>query len=119
MRSGQANAPKGFEHWLIKLDGVSEAQFGSSLGYGRVEMAYYLMARAAGIDMMQCTLLEENGRAHFMTKRYDRRGSSTRHHVQTWCATSHYDFTDMSSYCLLYTSPSPRDGLLSRMPSSA
>lgn len=98
VRSGQANAPKGFEHWLIKLDGVSEAQFGSSLGYGRVEMAYYLMARAAGIDMMQCTLLEENGRAHFMTKRYDRRGSSTRHHVQTWCATSHYDFNDMSSY---------------------
>ena len=26
---------------------------------------------------------------------------------------------DISSACLLYTSPSPRDGLLSRMPSSA
>ena len=27
--------------------------------------------------------------------------------------------SDKSYYCLLYTSPSPRDGLLSRMPSSA
>lgn len=98
VRSGQANAPKGFEHWLIKLDGVSEAQFGESYGYGRVEMAYYLMAKDCGIDMMDCKLLEENGRAHFMTKRYDRLGGRIRHHVQTWCAMSHYDFNDMTSY---------------------
>lgn len=98
VRSGQVNAPKGFEHWLIKLDGVSDAQFGTSLGYGRIEMAYYLMAIDCGIDMMECKLLEENGRAHFMTKRYDREASQTRHHVQTWCAISHYDFNDMSSY---------------------
>lgn len=98
VKSGQTNAPKGFEHWLIKLDGVSDTQFGTSVGYGRIEMAYYHMAIACGIDMMECKLLEENGRAHFMTKRYDRAGKSERHHVQTWCAMSHFDFNDMMSY---------------------
>ena len=98
IKSGQTKAPKGFEHWLIKLDGVSDAQFGESSGYGRVEMAYYLMAKHASVDMMDCRLLEENGRAHFMTKRYDRADSNTRHHVQTWCAMAHYDFNDMQSY---------------------
>ena len=98
VKSGQTNAPKGFEHWLIKLDGVSDTQFGTSMGYGRIEMAYYHMAIACGIDMMKSKLLEENGRAHFMTKRYDRTGQSERHHVQTWCAISHFDFNDMVSY---------------------
>ncbi len=98
VRSGQTKAPKGFEHWLIKLDGVGDAQFGASLGYGRIEMAYYLMAIDCGIDMMACRLFEENGRAHFMTKRYDREGGNIRHHVQTWCALSHYDFNDVRSY---------------------
>jgi serine/threonine-protein kinase HipA len=71
VKSGQANAPKGFEHWLIKLDGVHDAQFGESKGFGRVEYAYHLMAKDCGINMMDCHLLEEdNGRAHFMTKRF-------------------------------------------------
>lgn len=98
IRSGQVNAPRGFEHWLIKLDGVSDAQFGTSTGYGRIEMAYYLMAIDCGIDMMESRLLEEGRRAHFMTKRYDRSNNQIRHHVQTWCAISHYDFNDMNSY---------------------
>ena len=98
VKSGQANAPKGFDHWLIKLDGVSDAQFGTSLGYGRIEMAYYLMAKDCGIDMMKCRLLEENHRAHFMTKRYDRGKGNLRHHVQTWCAINHYDFNDMTRF---------------------
>ncbi len=98
VKSGQTYAPKGYEHWLIKLDGVSDVQFGESSGYGRIEMAYYLMAKAAGVEMMECRLLEENGRAHFMTKRYDREGAKTRHHVQTWCAMNHYDFNDMNSF---------------------
>jgi serine/threonine-protein kinase HipA len=92
VRSGQARAPQGFEHWLLKLDGVSDTQFGESQGYGRVEMAYYNMAVDAGITMMPSMLLEENGRAHFMTKRFDRSGSNTKHHVQTFCAIQHYDF---------------------------
>jgi len=56
------------------------------------------MAKDCGIEMMECKLLEENGRAHFMTKRYDREGSKIRHHVQTWCAINHYNFNDMNSY---------------------
>lgn len=98
VKSGQAHAPEGFEHWLLKLDGVSDAQFGESFGYGRVEYAYYLMAKDCGIDMMECELLEENGRAHFMTKRFDREGHDTKHHVQTWCGLQHYDFKQMYSY---------------------
>ena len=98
VRSGQAGAPKGFEHWLIKFDGVSDSQFGASTGYGRVEMAYYEMARAAGIQMTQCRLLEENGRAHFMTKRFDRIPSNEKIHVQTLCAMRHYDFNEIQSY---------------------
>ena len=97
-RSGQSSAPIGFEHWLIKLDGVSDAQFGESSGWGRVEMAYYLMAKASGIDMMECELLEENGRAHFLTKRFDRTGNHTKHHMLTLCGMQHYDFNDMQSY---------------------
>jgi len=98
VKSGQANAPKGYEHWLIKLDGVSDAQLGASTGYGRVEMAYYQMALDCGIDMMESRLLEENGRAHFMTKRYDRTANNSRHHIQTWCAMSHFDFNDIRSF---------------------
>ena len=98
IRSGQANAPKGYEHWLLKLDGVSDVQLGDTQGYGRVEMAYHLMAKACGIIMEECRLLEENERAHFMTKRFDRSGGSTKHHMQTWCAIEHFDFNAMGSY---------------------
>ncbi len=98
VRSGQTKAPKGFEHWLIKLDGVSDVQLGKSRGYGRVEMAYYNMATDCGIHMMPCMLLEENGRAHFLTKRFDREGSEVKHHVQTFCAMNHFDFNEVNSY---------------------
>lgn len=98
VRSGQTNAPKGFEHWLLKLDGVSDTQVGQTTGYGRIEMAYYQMAKACGIEMMESKLLEENGRAHFITKRFDREGSSIKHHVQTWCAMSHFDFNEVTSF---------------------
>ncbi len=98
VRSGQTLAPKGFKHYLIKLDGVSDAQFGQSHGYGRVEMAYYHMALNCGIEMMPSLLLEENGRAHFMTMRFDRDEGNTHHHVQSWCAMTHRDFNDVHSF---------------------
>lgn len=97
IRSGQTNVPKGYEHWLIKLDGVSSDQFGESSGWGRVEYAYYLMAKDCGIDISESRLLEENGRAHFMTKRFDREGN-TKHHIQSLCGLQHYDFNDMHGY---------------------
>ena len=98
VRSGQADAPKGFEHWLIKFDGVTDKQFGASSGYWRVEMAYYLMAKNAGIEMTECRLHEENGRAHFMTKRFDRVDGKDKLHVQSFCAMQHYDFNEVNLY---------------------
>ena len=97
IRSGQTSVPIGFEHWLIKLDGVSDAQFGESSGWGRVEYAYYLMAKDCGINISDCELLEENGRAHFLTKRFDREGNS-KHHIQSFCGVQHYDFNDMYGF---------------------
>lgn len=93
IRSGQLDAPEGFEHWLLKFDGMgTDQELGSTQHYGRIEYAYHLMARAAGIRMTDCRLLEENGRAHFMTKRFDRAGQSGRHHLQTLCAMAHVDY---------------------------
>ena len=73
-------------------------QLGASKGYGRVEMAYYNMATACGITMMPSKLLEENGRAHFMTKRFDREGGDIKHHIQTFCALKHVDFNLVNSF---------------------
>lgn len=97
VKSGQGHIEQGFEHWLLKLDGVSDSQFGESTGWGRVEYAYYLMARACDINIMPSQLLEENGRAHFMTQRFDREGNC-KHHIQTFCGLQHFDFNDMFSY---------------------
>jgi serine/threonine-protein kinase HipA len=98
VKSGQTDAPAGFSHWLIKFDGVDDEQFGASNGYGRVEMAYHKMATDCGIEMMECKLFEENNRAHFMTRRFDRPTENTKLHVQTFCAMQHYDFNDVGLY---------------------
>jgi serine/threonine-protein kinase HipA len=98
VKSGQTNVPQGFDHWIIKLDGVSDVQLGASRGYGRVEMAYYNMARACGIVMMPSKLLVENGRAHFMTRRFDRDRGNTKHHLQTFCALNHFDYNLVNSF---------------------
>jgi serine/threonine-protein kinase HipA len=98
IKSGQTNAPSGFSHWLIKFDGVTDTQFGTSSGYGRVEMAYHKMAVDAGIEMTDCKLLEENDRAHFMTKRFDRKPGNEKIHLQSFCALQHYDFNQINFY---------------------
>jgi serine/threonine-protein kinase HipA len=98
IRSGQAEAPHGFSHWLLKFDGVVDQQIGTSSGYGRVEMAYYLMAQSAAIEMTECRLLEENNRAHFMTKRFDRASNNDKFHVQSFCAIMHYDFNEIAAF---------------------
>jgi serine/threonine-protein kinase HipA len=92
--SGQLDAPDGFEHWLLKFDGIREGDRypGESQPYGRIEYAYHLMAVQAGIQMSPCRLLEENGRAHFMTQRFDRAAGNVRHHMQTLCAMRHLDY---------------------------
>lgn len=106
LRSGQLDAPDGFEHWLLKFDGMGKDQeLGTSQNYGRIEYAYHLMARAAGIRMTDSRLLKENGRAHFMTQRFDRAGPSTRHHLQTLCAMAHLDYRKKgtNAYAQLFT----------------
>lgn len=98
VRSGHVDAPKDFTHWLLKFDGVSDSQFGATHGYGRVEMAYHLMANDAEIEMEECRLLEENERAHFMTRRFDRESGKGKMHVQSFCAMRHFDFNEVNSF---------------------
>ncbi|MBI5503827.1 MAG: type II toxin-antitoxin system HipA family toxin [Deltaproteobacteria bacterium] len=89
--SGQFELPTGFEHWLLKFDVGEDKQLGTTRAFGRIEYAHFLLARRAGIEMSECHLLEENGRAHFMTRRWDRAGNVKRH-VQSLCALQHLDF---------------------------
>jgi serine/threonine-protein kinase HipA len=98
IRSGQADAPKGFTHWLLKFDGITDSQLGTTHGYGRVEMAYYRMALDCGIQMMESRLLEENDRAHFITRRFDRDPVNGKLHVQSFCALRHFDFNEINAY---------------------
>lgn len=100
VRAGDLDAPEGFEHWLLKLDGVAgeldagglEELPGGSLGYGAVEYAYHLMAKDAGLTMAECRLLEEGGRRHFMTRRFDRLPSGEKLHMQSLGGIAHFDF---------------------------
>lgn len=98
VRSGQVDAPSGFGYYLIKLDGVSsQAGFRETENYGRLEYSFYQLAIACGIQMTECSLLEENGRAHFMTQRFDREGGR-KVHMQTLCGLAHYDFRLLRAY---------------------
>ncbi len=95
VRSGQIDADSGFEYWLIKFDGVSgnkDKELEDPEGYGAIEYAYYLMATAAGINMNPCRLMEEGGRRHFMTKRFDREDNGEKLHMQSLGALAHLDF---------------------------
>ena len=98
VRSGQVEAPKGFSHWLIKFDGVNNTALGDPAGYGRIELAYYHMALDCGIEISESRLLEENGRAHFMTRRFDRVNEKEKLHVQSLCAMRHFDYGMVGAY---------------------
>ena len=98
VRPGQL-PQEGDESWLLKFDGVGEDnELGIPAGYGRTEYAYSLMARAAGIEMTSTRLLEEGGRAHFMTRRFDRPGGIRRLHSQTLCALSILDYNQREAH---------------------
>lgn len=97
IRAGQFDVPPEFEHWMLKLDVGKDRDLGSSTNFGRIEYAYSLMAKAAGIHMADCHLLEENGRAHFMTKRFDRDGN-TKIHMQSLCSMSHLDYKQVATH---------------------
>lgn len=101
VRSGQLAATQGFEYWLLKFDGISEnsdKELNDPQGFGRIEYAYYLMAQAAGVEMAESRLLQEGGRAHFMTRRFDRTDAGDKLHMQSLCALAHYDFNIAGGY---------------------
>jgi serine/threonine-protein kinase HipA len=95
VRSGQINAAEGFEHWLMKFDGVSsnrDKEINDPKGYTVIEYAYSRMAKNAGIEMMPCQIFTEHDRHHFLTKRFDRSATGEKIHMQSLCAMAHYDF---------------------------
>ncbi len=101
VRSGQVKAGNGFSYWLLKFDGVSgnkDKELEDPAGYGLIEYAYYHMAKKAGIDMEESRLLKENGRSHFMTKRFDRTDSGEKIHMQSFCGMEHFDFKKAGAY---------------------
>ncbi|WP_304466624.1 type II toxin-antitoxin system HipA family toxin, partial [uncultured Muribaculum sp.] len=98
VRSGQIEAPEGFDYYLIKLDGVTaEAGFRETQNFGRLEYSFYRLVNECGIKMSDCSLIEENGRAHFLTKRFDRQNGE-KIHMQTLCGIAHYDYCNPRSY---------------------
>lgn len=98
IRSGQIPAPDGFDYYIIKLDGVSaEAGFKETQNFGRLEYSFALLVKECGIEMSDCSLIEENGRAHFLTKRFDRMGTE-KIHMQSLCGIAHYDYRERGAY---------------------
>ena len=101
VRSGQMTVGDGFEYWLLKFDGVTgnkDKELEDPTGYGAIEYAYNLMAKAAGITMSECRLMEENGRRHFMTRRFDRLAGGEKLHMQSLGALAHFDFNQPGAY---------------------
>ncbi|MCU7830375.1 MAG: type II toxin-antitoxin system HipA family toxin [Candidatus Thiodiazotropha sp. (ex Myrtea sp. 'scaly one' KF741663)] len=100
-RSGQAPAGRGFSHWIMKFDGIHgnrDKELADPQGFGRIEYAYSLMARDAGITMQECRLHEEGGRAHFMTRRFDRADNGEKLHMLSLGAIRHFDFNQAGAY---------------------
>ena len=100
-RSGQVDAGTGFEHWLMKFDGITsnqDTEIATPKGYGKIEYAYHLMAVETGIEMTACRLHHEGGRSHFMTKRFDRSIKGGKRHMQSLGAIAHYDYKQPASY---------------------
>ncbi len=101
VRSGQITDDDGFSHWLLKFDGVAgnrDRELEDPQGYGLIEYAYHAMARAAGIQMTECRILHENGRHHFLTRRFDRTDTGRKIHMQSLGALAHYDFNQPGAY---------------------
>lgn len=96
IRSGQIDAGTGYEYWLLKFDGVEnnkdKGDKADAPAYTRIEYAYYLMAKKAGIVMNDCQLYQESGRYHFMTKRFDRSPEGAKIHMLSLGAMAHFDY---------------------------
>jgi serine/threonine-protein kinase HipA len=104
IRPGDIIQPQGFSYWLLKFDGANKTSLGESEGKGKIEFAYYLMAKKAGIEMTESRLMEENNRFHFLTKRFDRTDNAEKIHIQTFGALAGIDYKiqKASSYEILF-----------------
>lgn len=94
-RSGQVSSGEGYSYWLMKFDGISknsDKELSDPKGFGLIEYGFYLLAKAAGIDMSACRIHKEGGRSHFMTRRFDRSENGGKIHMQSLAALRHYDF---------------------------
>ena len=100
-RSGQVDTEEGFQHWILKFDGITnnrDRELADPQGYGKIEYAYHLMARDAGLEMSECRLHHEGGRSHFMTRRFDRDAVGRKHHMQSLGALQHFDYNMPGAY---------------------
>ena len=94
------DAEADFEHWLLKFDGDSnngDRELADPMGFGKVEFAYALMVRAAGITMAECCLHHEGDHSHFMTWRLDRDSSGRKVHILSLGGMRHFEFNDPSA----------------------
>ena len=85
IRSGQADLPPNFNQYILKFDTSKRDELPTT----KVEMAYYLMAKDAGIYMMPSKLVEIEGTKNFMTQRFDRQNGK-KIHTQTLAAMSSF-----------------------------
>jgi serine/threonine-protein kinase HipA len=92
IRPGDVIQPIGYSYWILKIDGANEQSLGEGEGFGKIEFAYYKLAKQAGIDMSDCLLYEENNRFHFLTKRFDRKDNGEKIHMQTFGALTGIDY---------------------------
>ncbi|MEM5773805.1 MAG: type II toxin-antitoxin system HipA family toxin [Anaerolineaceae bacterium] len=100
-RSGQVDLPAGYEHWILKFDGIinnRDKELADPQGYGKIEYAYHLLAREAGIEMTECRLFHEGGRSHFITRRFDRGADGSKLHMQSLGAIAHADYNQPAGY---------------------
>ncbi len=93
----------GYDHWLLKFDGLAKDDKGQPQPYERMEFIYSLLARDAGLDVPETDFVEEpSGMFHYLVKRFDRTVDSkslktARKHVQTISALLHNDHNDQQS----------------------
>lgn len=102
VRSGQIAAGDGYGYWIIKFDGVGnngDKEGADAPQYTCIEYAYSLMAKASGLEMSECRLYEEQGRRHFMTRRFDRDPrTGAKIHMQSLGGIAHFDFNLPGAY---------------------
>ncbi|NUA25222.1 type II toxin-antitoxin system HipA family toxin [Cupriavidus basilensis] len=101
IRSAFVKPRKGEESWLIKFGGVESANPNDhhAQPFNRVEYTYALLTEELGIDMAPVDFIEEdNGRFHFLAKRFDRSEGGGRVHMHSLAGLTHIDYNIPRAY---------------------